>query len=1146
MIVFYSRFFRAACELHLQARISPSEDNVSALRQFLTGDFVENTEAHSNNIKSNGFVSPCLFVWIPIMAPTIDGYIQACASMDKLDPDNLGAVVFVNTAASSTSNQQLQSDMSSDQNQRRPIKRCTQFSCIVLSPRVFEREPESNVEALDSKQSDKNTDEKLDYSLQTLKYLQLYTRHCFVPVIQAMEAKEEEKDSGLDVPSVASGAAADFSSSTRESSKRSLALESLQDKLRQLDQVLDQVQRTANGIANVHLSTHPLLARAMRNVTDVSRIQLEELLGQDMLQNDTFLNEVQSIVQTQWIPSIQKITSLPKETPFPPMEPGSDIEEARFWRGLQEALRACRSELAKPEVVLTIQLLKTAKRFLATIALENNTGLDEAETITADITAFLQQIPFESLVSAKEVDRIEDCVRNILSHLPKARQSRYYDLDRLIKLVEGVTCSMSKQLSDVLKSKYKGNGIILHLKYDAYLVIQDSILQLWDTWDHEFLKFKDWFVDHARKIKWTSKENKFLTSAKIIDSITMHHASLQERLTEISYFRSQHERLLTVMTEVLEEDDPHAVRDVEEAPFTAFANADVLDLTSHGSAAFYGALEAYDRRMDVMEERLARLLRTKLEAAEDAEELFRVFARFNPLLFRNRVRAAVKDFQLQLIQTVTSAIHSLLSKFSEHYETSPSCHMASARGIPPISGKIIWAKQIERQVTTWMSRISNVLGDDWGQQLDGRTLRRSCDELLAKLDAKSFLRSWILQWEKELILGANSRSDSFPLLIVSSGREKDKYEAQVNMNSNIELLFREVRTLTWLGFEKDIPRTLRSLSDEALSRFPYAISLRSSLRSYSTARKSITPEMEPLLESELFSIRDVVSEAFDVGRKSRIKWDSPSLGVWVAKLSHLISHFETRVDILTQESYQIDRALNDLRVSQYTTIEFERCVGEIQKSVDTLSLAGFSNLGVWIDRVIDKRIQDVLIERLDAAIQLWAISLGKGCSPAEIITVEILLRNQKIFASPSPQVARSILFNHFLNFIGVVLNLPRPRGSKFEVFDGGDAPAAQFSCGNFHFLIHRVNPELLCNAYAEAEMHINNLCRFVSTWLSYQSLWDTHMPDVIAALGEHDLHIWYSTVHDIRVARTALDTSSSTASFGPIVVKYGKVRSAAM
>jgi hypothetical protein len=36
---------------------------------------------------------------------------------------------------------------------------------------------------------------------------------------------------------------------------------------------------------------------------------------------------------------------------------------------------------------------------------------------------------------------------------------------------------------------------------------------------------------------------------------------------------------------------------------------------------------------------------------------------------------AVEDFQLQFIQTVTVAIHSLLPKFSKHFETSPSCHM---------------------------------------------------------------------------------------------------------------------------------------------------------------------------------------------------------------------------------------------------------------------------------------------------------------------------------------------------------------------------------------------------------------------------------------------------------------------------------------
>jgi hypothetical protein len=63
------------------------------------------------------------------------------------------------------------------------------------------------------------------------------------------------------------------------------------------------------------------------------------------------------------------------------------------------------------------------------------------------------------------------------------------------------------------------------------------------------------------------------------------------------------------------------------------------------------ALEEYDMQMDAMEERLAKLWRDKLMACQDAEDMFQVFARFNPLLSRTRVRVAVKEFQVQLIAT---------------------------------------------------------------------------------------------------------------------------------------------------------------------------------------------------------------------------------------------------------------------------------------------------------------------------------------------------------------------------------------------------------------------------------------------------------------------------------------------------------------
>jgi dynein heavy chain 1, cytosolic len=210
--------------------------------------------------------------------------------------------------------------------------------------------------------------------------------------------------------------------------------------------------------------------------------------------------------------------------------------------------------------------------------------------------------------------------------------------------------------------------------------------------------------------------------------------------------------------------------------------------------------------------------------------MFRVFARFNLLLTRTRVRAAVKEFQIQLISTVAAAIEKLQSKFTLKYESSAAARIARLRGIPPVAGKILWAKQMERQVHTLMERMGNVLGPDWGQQLEGRQLRKSGDELLAKLDARKFFRNWVMEWEKELTSVTTSRMHSYPVIVepevvrvLSAGGIGGcgvRLVAKVNFDEQSEMLFKEIRHLKWLGFGKDIPRTLTQVSEEASKRYP--------------------------------------------------------------------------------------------------------------------------------------------------------------------------------------------------------------------------------------------------------------------------------------------------------------------------------------
>ncbi len=66
---------------------------------------------------------------------------------------------------------------------------------------------------------------------------------------------------------------------------------------------------------------------------------------------------------------------------------------------LKEALKNVRSKLSKSPVALTTTLFKAANRFVAIIALENNTVVDAAKAHKADVAYFLRGYPVPALVS---------------------------------------------------------------------------------------------------------------------------------------------------------------------------------------------------------------------------------------------------------------------------------------------------------------------------------------------------------------------------------------------------------------------------------------------------------------------------------------------------------------------------------------------------------------------------------------------------------------------------------------------------------------------------------------------------------------------------------------------------------------------------
>ena len=60
--------------------------------------------------------------------------------------------------------------------------------------------------------------------------------------------------------------------------------------------------------------------------------------------------------------------------------------------------------------------------------------------------------------------------------------------------------------------------------------------------------------------------------------------------------------------------------------------------------------------------------------------------------------------------------------------------MSQMRDLPPISGAIIWARQIDWQLQTYMKRVENVLGKGWELYAEGQKLQSESQAFRKKLE----------------------------------------------------------------------------------------------------------------------------------------------------------------------------------------------------------------------------------------------------------------------------------------------------------------------------------------------------------------------------------------------------------------------------
>lgn len=927
-------------------------------------------------------------------------------------------------------------------------------------------------------------------------------------------------------------------------------------------------------IPETHLIIHPVIQKAVDTARETqTRINIS-IIPASYLNDSSFLNTLQSHVNT-WIKSIQSVTKLSRD-----VTAGTASQEINFWLSLERALDAIDAQLHSDEVSLVLDCLRNAKRYLATVSFTADTGLKEGMEQVRRYNLLMRDFPLDELLSATDLEKIQDSLGLIFNHLNNRLRRVPYPIRRALPLVEAISRDFNDTILRVLTSHR-----LIYQPYETFEKLMNTTMNVFRAWD-DYIKD---FTNVAREV--TRKRSEKFIPIKINPA----HAKLVERARYLRDWRRQHEQLAvsTAPTKGLGLSGAGSIAgagignelggvDMEEEVKEAYEiikNIDILDVTAEGTEIWVTAENAYNERIARVENQIIARLRDRLGTARNANEMFRVFSKFNALFVRPKIRGAIQEYQTQLIESVKEDIKHLHHKFKTQYRYSEAYHMSQMRDLPPIAGAIIWAKQIERQLSTYMKRVEDVLGKGWEHYADGQKLQTESLAFRKKLDTRPVFEAWLHDINRR-DMGISGRL--FEIVKLRGGG----YQLAVNFDPQIITLFKEVRNLLWLGFQ--VPHAINNMAKEAKRVYPHAVSLMETVRTYGQTLHLV--EENQVIEMLVAEYRNDAQNM--VSKGMNLRWDFfvnaydtsrylPGTGLdgrenrhiaFVSQFASVVSVLQDKTNSLVNSYKEISRVIEDLSTCPYTYEAFAELIGKIQAAIDRLNLEGYANLENWVAR-LDERISGILAQRLTHILQTWCAEFDRtddgeqrrepvlrdntnkrkgdkrkeekqqvpdGDMTLTPIVHEIRIQNQVIFLDPPIEYARNTWFKQLHEWLGVICRQKRIQSSRYEI--GLQMQEGSSADATYTYLLTQFNDGILEKAFSLIEEKVQQLTEYVSKWLQFQSLWDLEAEYVFNRLGD-SLANWQQLLTEIKRTRSTFDTSETQKSFGVCVIDYEQVQS---
>ena len=931
-------------------------------------------------------------------------------------------------------------------------------------------------------------------------------------------------------------------------------------KLAELGLSLQHLQQNVEVPTSV-LHLHPVIQEAIDKASEmgveptIDNVSRVGLIPPSLLNDSTILNQLQTSTN-QWIQAIQTTTKFDRDP-----SKGTASQEIGFWLSMEAAIDNIEQQLSSDGVRLTMDVLRKAKRFQATVSFTADTGLREKMETVQNYKTLVRDFPLDELLSAPSLPKLTESINLIFGHMNKKLKLCSYPISRALPLVAAISADLDERIRSLLNGK-----TLMHLDWSRFQAVMADVDSVFRSWDDNAKEFTNVAREALRK-----RNEKFIAI-----KVQSRHGEIQERLSYVKNFRKSHEELQRTIVTVLgpssirdaaeadgstavivdELGDVDAVEEVTEA-YAALKDIDVLDVSVEGTELWNEAEAQYNEKTARVELSIISRLRDRLATAKTANEMFRVFSKFNALFVRPKIRGAIAEYQTQLIDNVKRDIQALHERFKQQYGHSEAHAMALLRDLPPVATAISWARQIERQLDGYVRKVEDILGPDWHQHIEGQKLETETKMFRKKLDTKPIYDSWYQDVQHKNI------SISGRLFKIDKLRSASVFELSVNFDGQVITLFKEVHMLRNLGFQ--VGHAINNVSKDAKRVYPYAVTLMETARIFAQACRDMgdMTEVAMLLNGYLNDALGLITKGVPLRWESFVNVydvanrDESKHVKFVKDFATAITVLQTKTSTLGIINTAVNSALKDLDSCPYDAEAFRNNIDQIQRAVDQLNLENYSNLQWWVDQM-NERIEGVLFNRLQRAIHHWkeafadssqAIDINQSHDPRkeqddsrdlpklEQLNHEITLRNQAIFLRPPLEHARAKLLEQLQAWLSVVGSLQKVKASRYELRLQTDVLDLD---PGFSYLPGRCT-DALAEVQAAVESKLSSVSEYVDKWLQFQSLWDLRPEQVYDELQD-DLARWLQLIQEILGDRNTFDTSEVSVDFGHIVVHYEQVQ----